>query len=203
VPLALHFDEVVATDASQSQLDAANTHPKVRFVRAMAEESGIEPESIDLCTVAQAAHWFDHDRFADEVRRVLKEGGLLAYVTYGIHHVSAEVDAVLGRYYTEIVGPFWPPERIHVDEHYRNIPFPFPKLETPPFQIEHDWDMGQVMAYLDTWSSTREYRKAKGTDPREIIWSGLVEAWGDPRTVRKVKWPLTVVAGYKGCSSGS
>jgi SAM-dependent methyltransferase len=197
VLLADHFELVLATDASQSQLDAATPHPNVRYSRALAEESGHEPESLDVCTVAQAAHWFDHDKFAREVRRVLKPHGLLAYLTYGIHHVSPEVDAVLGRYYTEIVGPYWPTERIHVDEHYRNIPFPFQRMAAPDFEIEHLWDAAQLMAYLDTWSATMEYRNKMGSDPREIVWSDFHQAWGDPAEVRRVTWPLTVVAGYR------
>jgi SAM-dependent methyltransferase len=203
VPLAEFFSRVVATDASQSQLDAAVPHPRVEYLRATAEQSGLDAASMDAVTVAQAAHWFDHSAFHREVRRVLKPGGLLAVFTYGVHSVAPEFDAVIGRYYRQVVGPYWPPERLHVDQHYRELPFPFPRIEAPSFEIALEWDFQQVMDYLATWSASKEHRKATGVDPRTTVWDEARTAWGDPSRTRRVSWPLTVLAGYAGRSSGS
>ena len=63
VALAAHFSEVVASDASASQLAAASPHPRVHYRLAAAENSGLEADSLDLVTVAQALHWFDRPRF--------------------------------------------------------------------------------------------------------------------------------------------
>jgi SAM-dependent methyltransferase len=38
----------------------------------------VDSGSIDLIVVAQALHWFDLQRFYKEVRRVLKNNGVLA-----------------------------------------------------------------------------------------------------------------------------
>jgi SAM-dependent methyltransferase len=203
VPLAEFFQHVTATDASRAQIEAAVAHPRVRYVVAPAEDSGLPDASQDLTTVAQAAHWLDAEAFAREVRRVLRPGGLLAYVTYGIHKVSPEVDRVMARYYVEIVGPYWPPERIHVDQHYSRLSFPFPKVPTPELEIVLEWDLAQVLAYVATWSATKEYVKAHAADPRALVSAELERAWGAPGTVRSVRWPLTIVAGYAGRSSGS
>lgn len=203
VPLAEFFDEVVGTDASEKQLAEAEQGSRVVYRRATAEASGLDAASVDLVTCAQAAHWFDHAAFHREVRRVLCPGGLLAVWTYGVHSVSPEVDRVVGRYYTEIVGPFWPPERTHVDEHYVNLPFPFARISTPAFEMSHSWDLGQLVAYLETWSATREFKRSSGRDPLEIIGSELASAWGDPTDRRTMKWPLTLLAGYCGESAGS
>lgn len=203
IPLAEFFDRVDATDASAAQIAAAIPHRRVNYRVATAEESGFKDRAFDLVTVAQAAHWLDHERFACEVRRVLKPDAPLAYVTYGIHHVSPEIDAVVMRYYVDVIGPYWPPERHHVDEHYRNLPFPFEKLVTPSFQIVLDWDLDQLLAYLGTWSATKEYIKKNGEDPRAQIANALRDAWGESEQRRTVTWPLTVVAGYPGTSSGS
>lgn len=203
VPLADFFERVDATDASAAQIAAAIPHKRVNYRVATAEESGFEARAFDLVTVAQAAHWLDHERFAREVRRVLKPDALLAYVTYGIHHVTQEIDSVVMRYYTEIIGPYWPPERHHVDEHYQNLPFPFERLVTPAFEIVLEWDLEQLLAYLGTWSATKEYVKRNGEDPRALIANALRDEWGDSDQHRIVRWPLTVVAGYPGTSSGS
>jgi SAM-dependent methyltransferase len=45
-----------------------------------AEEMPLPDGSADVITVAQAFHWFDHDRALPEIHRVLREGGSLALV---------------------------------------------------------------------------------------------------------------------------
>lgn len=43
-----------------------------------AEEIPLPDGSVDVVTVAQAFHWFDHDRALPEIHRVLRDGGSLA-----------------------------------------------------------------------------------------------------------------------------
>lgn len=62
--LASYFDKVIATDASEEQIrNAASKADNVHYRTAAAEQSGIEENSINLVTVAQALHWFDFDGF--------------------------------------------------------------------------------------------------------------------------------------------
>ena len=203
VPLAEHFDEVIATDASSAQIDAAKQHPNVTYRVTNAGSSGIRHASIDIVTAAQAAHWFDHAAFHAEVGRVLRPGGLLAVWAYGLHEVSAEFDAIVRRFYREIVGPYWPPERLHVEQKYRELPFPYKRLETPSFEMSHSWYFAQAYAYIGTWSSSQTYMKTLGRDPCELVADELLAAWGDPDVKREVRWPMTVLAGYAGSVSGS
>ena len=197
VPLAEFFDEVVATDASEGQIANAVAHPRVRYKVALAEQSGIPGGSVDLVTVAQAAHWLDHGAFDAEARRVLRPGGVVAFWSYGKHAVSPAVDEVMHRYYSEIVGPYWPPERVHVENGYKDIPFPFERIVAPRFDMSLDWNLGQLMSYLWTWSATKRYRAAQGSDPRELVEGELKALWGDAATVRRVSWPLTIHVGRR------
>jgi SAM-dependent methyltransferase len=50
----------------------------VSTVQASAEETGLDPESADLVTAAQAFHWFEKDRAMDEIARILRPGGGVA-----------------------------------------------------------------------------------------------------------------------------
>ena len=53
---------MIATDASEKQIANTQSHERIDYRVAPAEDSGIEFELIDLIMVAQALHWFDLDR---------------------------------------------------------------------------------------------------------------------------------------------
>ena len=84
--------------------------------------------------VAQALHWFDLDLFYAEVRRVLKTNSVLAASAYNLLHIEPAIDEVINRYYYEVVGPFWPPERVLVEK-FDELPFPFFEIQTPSFEM--------------------------------------------------------------------
>ena len=192
--LASVFDRVIATDASEKQIANAQPHASVEYRVAAAENSGIESETIDLVTVAQALHWFDLERFYTEVRRVLRPHGILAASAYNLLHIEPAIDDVINRYYYEVVGPFWPPERLLV-ERFCDLPFPFGELEPPKFSMRASWNLNQLVGYLRTWSSTQRFIAAKGSDPVSEIITDLSCVWGTPRQKRDVNWPLTLRVG--------
>ncbi|HVF71514.1 MAG TPA: class I SAM-dependent methyltransferase [Chthoniobacterales bacterium] len=192
VELAEVFERVIATDASEEQIANAAAHPRVEYRMATAEQSGLEPATVDLVTVAQALHWFDRDRFYGEIRRVLKPRGVLAAWAYTLAKISPQVDALVNHYYSEIVGPFWPPERALVEK-FDEIPFPFAAVQTPSFEMAAEWSVGELLGYLRTWSATQRFVAAKGRDPLEEVEQDLRAAWGNQP--RRVTWPLTVRAG--------
>jgi SAM-dependent methyltransferase len=187
--LASHFDVVLAVDASASQLARAPPHPRVRYAVSLAERLPLRDGSVDLVAAAQAAHWFDFDRFHAECRRVLAPGGLVAVWTYGLFRVSAAVDAVIDDFYTHVVGGDWPPERRYVEDGYRSLPFPWREVPAPPFQLESDWDLGQVMGYLATWSAVQRCRDRLGCNPLESLLPRLAAVWpGDGEA--RLRWPV-------------
>lgn len=196
VGLAAHFGRVIATDASQAQVDAGVTHERVDYRVAPAEASGLPEHSVDLVTVAQALHWFDLDAFYNEVRRVLKPTGALAVWTYGILSIEGDdVDAIAQRFYRDVVGPYWPPERAIVEAGYRTLPFPFREVEPPPFAMTAQWSLPQLVGYFSSWSATARYIAMNGKDPTLELRAELLPLWGDPQRTRTITWPLAVRAG--------
>ena len=196
VGLASVFDRVVATDASEKQISNAQPHKRVEYHVAPAENSGIKSGTVDLLMVAQALHWFDLDRFYVEARRVLKPNGTLAVSAYLFAQIEPAVDAVVNQYYSEVVGPFWAPERRLV-ENFADIPFPFHKIDPPKFQMAVRWNLDHLVGYLRTWSATQRFIAAKGTDPLDQIIDELRRAWGNPQQARSVLWPLILHLGVK------
>src|SRR4029453_6112323 len=196
VGLASVFDRVIATDASEKQIANAQSHKIVEYRVAPAENSGIGSETIDLIMVAQALHWFDLGRFYGEVRRVLKNNGVFAASAYNLLHVEPAIDEVVNRYYYEVVGPFWPPERKLV-ENFADLPFPFHEVDAPKFEITAQWNLDHLLGYLRTWSSTQRFIAEKNSDPLEQIMGELRVAWADPQQTRKVTWPMILRVGIK------
>jgi len=196
VPLASVFDHVIATDASEEQISKAKPHERVDYRVAPAENSAIKSGTIDLIMVAQALHWFDLDRFYTEARRVLKPNGILAASAYNLLQIEPAIDEVVNRYYSEVVGPFWPPERELV-EHFADLPFPFHELDPPKFEMTAQWNLNHLVGYLETWSATQRFMAARGGDPLEQITDELRSVWGDPEEARKVVWPLILHVGLK------
>ena len=196
--LAPYFRHVVATDASREQIAQAKQAPGVEYVVAPAEQSNIASGTVDLVVVAQALHWFDIPRFFAEVNRVAKPGGVVACWCYGLMTVRPDIDTLTLRLYDDILGPYWPPERRLVEERYRTISFPFIELSPPAFQMEQRWDLEQMVGYLGTWSSSRNYQRANGVDPLTLIGDELLTAWGDPADAKHVVWPLHLRVGKVG-----
>jgi SAM-dependent methyltransferase len=194
VGLASVFDRVIATDASEKQIANAHSPEIVEYRIAPAENSGIGSKTINLIMVAQALHWFDLDRFYAEARRVLKHDGILAASAYNLLHIEPAIDEVVNRYYYEVVGLFWPPERRLVEQ-FADLPFPFQEIDPPRFEMTASWDLDHLIGYLRTWSSTQRFIAAKDGDPMKEISDELGSAWGTPEQTRKVSWPLTLRIG--------
>jgi SAM-dependent methyltransferase len=194
VDLANHFDQVLASDASARQLAEAIAHPRVFYLRHPAERLPVRSGSADLIAVAQAAHWFDFDRFYAEARRVLRPGGVVALWTYGLFHIDAAIDAAMEHFYHEVVGPYWPPERCYVEARYQTLPFPLAELPAPAFEIAMEWPLTDLISYLGTWSAVDRYRSVRGEDPLPEISGSLAALWPGGG-LKRVLWPIHLRAG--------
>lgn len=188
VALAAYFERVVATEPSAAQLAAAVPHPRVAYVQSAELAPGVADRTADIVTAAQAAHWFDLKIFYPEVRRVLRPGGLLALWNYAVCSIDPVIDPMLQHFYHEVVGPYWPPERRHAENGYRDFEFPFREIPFPRLTLEVDWTAEDFATYLRTWSSVTHYTEANGTDPVAALEPGLFRLWGPGR--RRVVWPL-------------
>jgi len=182
---------VIASDPSQAQLDAAERHPKVDYRCAKAEQSGITDASVDLAVAAQAAHWFDWPRYVAEVARVTRPGALVALVSYGIMDVPGKVGAILGRYYVEAAGPYWPAGREHVENGYRDLAWPWPAVEAPKIDMTAEWTRDELVGYVSSWSATAKMVDALGPAKFEQLRDQLAQVWPDDEK-RTVRWPLAI-----------
>jgi SAM-dependent methyltransferase len=194
IGLASYFDEIIATDASESQIEHAEQHPKIKYRVAPAESSGLETKSADLITVATAIHWFNTDTFYTEAKRILKPGGVIAICLYGDNVITPEVDKVFERFFKNIIGDYWP-EEIKKALKFEEIDFPFTQIEPPKFKIRLKWNLKDYLSCLYTWSSTQNYIKSNGKNPIEIILDDFQNSWGDENKKKEITWDLKMKVG--------
>lgn len=196
VPLARAFDRIEARDASAAQIASAEPHCSVRYGVAPAEASGLPDASVDLVVAAQAAHWFDLAAFYAEARRVGRQGAAIAIVSYATASVDdPAIAALVDHFYGQTLDPYWPPERVMVEDSYRTLPFPFDERATPDLMIEADWPLDRLIGYFDTWSAVRALERDGHRAEFDNFADTLRDAWGSPETTRRLSWPLAIRLG--------
>jgi SAM-dependent methyltransferase len=195
VGLAEKFDQVYGTDASAQQIEQATPHPRVRYSIAPAEASGLSEHAVDAVLVAQALHWFDFERFYDEVERVVRPGGLFVAVGYESAAIVPEVDAIVQRLMKETLGSYWPKETRLLQDRYRDMPRRFEPIDMPPLFMTTDWALDQLIGYLSSWSGVQRYRETEGQDPLPAVQAELAKIWGEPSISKRVAWRLVQMAG--------
>lgn len=192
--LAHYFNQVMATDISEKQLQQAMPHERIRYSVSAAEATSFGDQVFDCITVAQAYHWFNFEAFHKEVMRVAKPGAVIAVWGYGLIVCEDEnINDLIGEFYRNEVGPYWDAERKHIDAHYTTVPFPYDPLPGKDMQIQVTWDLNQLTGYLNTWSSVQHFVKQNAYNPVEKLAPLLEQLW--PAGTKNFYFPLFVKAG--------
>lgn len=194
--LAERFRAIIATDASADQIARAPRREGIEYRVARSEESGLDDSSVDLAVAAQAAHWFDLDGYYREVRRVVRPGGLIAFIVYGLHSVGDPIiDRIMKQFYGQTLEGYWPPQRRWVEEEYQNLAFPFSELSVPRFEMTAEWNLDEMLGYVETWSAVGVMIKAKGRGLMDAFRLEMERSWGTPLQERIIRWPLVLRVG--------
>jgi SAM-dependent methyltransferase/DNA-binding HxlR family transcriptional regulator len=192
--LAAHFDQVVGTDASADQLAHAVPAANVHYRHEGAESIAALDNSVDLITVAQAAHWFDLPHFYQQVRRVAAPGAVIALISYGVPFIEHACNALFQQAYWRDLYDYWPAERRHVERAYADLPFPFEPVSLPSLEIAQSLDCDGMIAYMRTWSAYGVACKRGDQANFDRVFAQLRQAWPAGGECRVV-WPLAVKVG--------
>jgi ubiquinone/menaquinone biosynthesis C-methylase UbiE len=199
IALAKHFKKVLATDASAQQINNGIPRDNIEYKVALAEESGLPDKSVDLITVATAAHWFNLDKFYKEAERVAMPNGVLALWTYSSASINVQIDPIMEWFAYDYLHDYWPDGRWYVRNSYKTLPFPFKEMETPAFTCNMRWNLSQWLDYLRSWSSYNRYLAKHNADPLEVLMPKLKPLWAE-NEIKEVVWPLHLKCTRLNCS---
>ncbi len=194
VKLSNYFKQVFATDISEKQISNAPKISNIKYKVEPAESTKFKDNMFDLITVAQAIHWFDFDKYYQEVKRTLKQDGIIAVVGYSLPKISPDVDKVIYKFYSKFVGDLWDKERDFIDKGYTTIPFPFKEISAPPFKICDKWTFENLIGYLNTWSATQHYIRERNENPVDKIEREIQINWGNNK-YRNIIFPILLRIG--------
>ena len=63
-------------------------------------------------------------------------------------------------------------------------------MVAPPFEMVEDWTLAQYLGYIRTWSGVAKFIAARG-DAQVLQFEAVIrETWGNPKLLRRVRWPL-------------
>ncbi|GAB2287229.1 hypothetical protein Dimus_021611 [Dionaea muscipula] len=208
IAVAEHYEQVIATDVSEAQLEQAMHHPRVKYLHlplSMSEDHTVNSigseNSIDLITVAQAVHWFDLSSFYSIAKRLLrKPGGIIAVWGYNDVLVSPTFDPVMKRFHDTTL-PYWHPNIQPLFNGYKTMPFPFDGVglgsegEPLPLDIPKELSFHGFLGMLSSWSAVIT-AKEKGVDllPDQMV-EELENAWGGSELIKPVVYKAFMLAG--------
>ncbi|MGH1352130.1 MAG: class I SAM-dependent methyltransferase [Methyloligellaceae bacterium] len=188
--LATRFHKVFATDPSAEQISNAIPGKGVIYHCEAAERIRIDTLDVDLVVAAQAAHWFNLEKFYTEVSRISRSGTILALICYGVPEIEGKIGETFHNFYWGEIHDHWPEERKHVESGYSDIYFPFKELVMPTFAIEKQWTLFELCGYIDTWSAVQAAVDKNKVAIINSFKNILAKKWGCPTTQHLVKWPL-------------
>ena len=87
------------------------------------------------------------------------------------------LDDLFWKFYSGEMDAFWEPERRFIAENYETLPFPFLEIEAPRFEILARWTRRDFEGYLNSWSATQKFIRAKGINPVDGFMEEIALFW--------------------------
>jgi SAM-dependent methyltransferase len=192
ISLTNRFKKIIATDISSEQIKNAIKHKQIEYKVCEAENSFLDGRSINLVTVASALHWLNLDSFYNEVKRVLKAGGVLAVWTYHIGYIEPPFDQLFFHFYKDVLSEYFVKGAKLVDDKYSEIKLPGTPIDGKEYFMSANWNPNNMLSFIGSWSGTQQYMKIKGKNPVDLISAELKQIWGNPEKIHTLHWPLFI-----------
>lgn len=221
--IAPKFKKVYGFDTSAKMLEAATKADNIEYNVGNAEDLPmLKDGSVDLVTVGQAAHWFNHEAWFKEMYRILKPNGTLSFWSYNeIQFTDLPKGSEIFVKYShadDALGPHWPQPGRNILESgmegvdpptdlYRDIErhYTAQKGSTEPSPVSRpDVPLPMLELYFRTTAAFHNWKEAHPDKlPRKVGGGGdvideMLDAikkegrWSDEEQIN-VHWPTVAV----------
>jgi len=102
----------------------------------------------------------------------------------------SKIDAVVKASVFDLIEPYWSPQIRLLWDGYRDV-IPFEPIPVPPVEMKVSWNLPELLAYLHTWSATRQRMQKQGLSFL------LLPVWGDSEERKAVTMNFHVIVGRK------
>lgn len=189
-----YFKHVHATDIDAEQIASAAPHPKITYTQAQSHASGLQDKSVDAVTVATALHWFDHEKFWQELRRVAKPGALFCAWTYHRAETDPDVQETLIDPILDIIDDYWSEGNRLSWRGYqaKELGMPFTKISMPKFVCELSWTPLQISEFAQSWSAHHKASLDGRADALEQVKISALKSLD--QSARRFILPLNTIA---------
>ena len=174
-----YFQKISGFDVSAEQIKQAklqNKFDNIDYMEGSAENIPVEDKSVDLVVAGTAAHWFDLEKFFDEVKRVLKPTGCLVLLSYPYPKISfiSDKNEELAEKATKVIekaitGHIEDPTQKYVHQSliknsfqdlYNCIPF-IKKQKDDSFHDLLQWSINDTCGFIRSEDSYQSFMKKK------------------------------------------
>lgn len=179
IGLTPFFKNIQATDISENQIKYAFKNSQINYSLQPSEKTSFPNEYFDLVCVAQALHWYDFQNFFNEVKRVLKAGGLFVCFGYSFIKIDKIIDNLFHEHIYSRIEKYWSEKNLILHNKYKDVNFPFKKLNPPIIDMKIKYDRVGLLDYINTWSAVKLYNQEKSTSITDNFNKVLQDYWPD------------------------
>ncbi|KAM9961082.1 hypothetical protein ACTFIW_010258 [Dictyostelium discoideum] len=201
VKLAKLFKKVIGFDQSENQLKLAEKAENVEYRLSSAEKIDLPSGSVDLITVATAAHWFDLPVFYEESKRLLRENGSLIIWCYNVlEFKNDEAQKIFENLYSGTLGNYWPIQTKYIKNGYVDIKPTFENTTRKTITIDTTMSINILIGTVSSWSSYSAFIKEGNKDVLPEFKKSLMDTFKTTDCNSKiidVKFPVYIILSKK------
>ncbi|MGL5079757.1 MAG: hypothetical protein ACRDBG_28505, partial [Waterburya sp.] len=108
---------------------------------------------------------------------------------------SPEIDVVIKEGILDIIDSYWSSRILILRDGYRHVGFPFKSIPAPPIKMTIMWTLPELLAYIHTWSATRQCMQQQGEEFLEVLRDKLLAVWGKPEAKKEINLNFHAIAG--------
>ncbi|KAM9986980.1 hypothetical protein ACTFIY_011384 [Dictyostelium cf. discoideum] len=201
VKLAKYFKKVIGFDQSENQLKLAEKADNVEYRLSAAEKIDLPSGSVDLITVATAAHWFDLPVFYEESKRLLRENGSLIIWCYNAFEFkNEEAQKIFENLYKGTLGNYWPLQTKLIQNGYVDIKPTFENTTRKTIIVDAIMSINILIGIISSWSSYSAFIKGGNKDVLPDFKQSLMDIFKTTdcnSKIIQVKFPIYIILSKK------